>query len=213
MRWLISHSPPVWVLTGRLVFSVLTNIHTGENPDTSAWNIRRTKITVETSDIPPSYNLITSSLVNKENVAVWLYLSHVMRKPVLAICEQQRCRSACAFAQSDRHLCCSLLRYYDTSCLYIQNFKPLPSCWSWAGRFESYLVANPKDRFSRDEVHLYITKVWLLLCGLWRKKLSFIIVGYIWLYYISFEIKRHELPHDKTSKDSEIAWAFTLATH
>ena len=27
-----------------------------------------------------------------------------------AIFEQQRCRSACASAQSDRHLCCSLLR-------------------------------------------------------------------------------------------------------
>ena len=35
-------------------------------------------------------------------------LSHVMRKPVFAICEQQRCRSACASAQSDQHLCCSL---------------------------------------------------------------------------------------------------------
>ena len=37
------------------------------------------------------------------------YLSHVMRKHVLAICEQQRCRSACASAQSDQHLWCSLL--------------------------------------------------------------------------------------------------------
>ena len=27
-----------------------------------------------------------------------------------AICEQQRCRSACASAQSDQHLYCSLLR-------------------------------------------------------------------------------------------------------
>ena len=27
-----------------------------------------------------------------------------------AICEQQRCRSACASMQSDQHLCCSLLR-------------------------------------------------------------------------------------------------------
>ena len=27
-----------------------------------------------------------------------------------AICEQQRCRSACAIAQSDQHFCCSLLR-------------------------------------------------------------------------------------------------------
>ena len=26
-----------------------------------------------------------------------------------AICKQQRCRSACASAQSDQHLCCSLL--------------------------------------------------------------------------------------------------------
>ena len=38
------------------------------------------------------------------------YTSHVMRKPVLAICKQQRCRSACASAQSDQHLCFSLLR-------------------------------------------------------------------------------------------------------
>ena len=37
-------------------------------------------------------------------------VSHVMRIPVLAICEQQRRRSACASAQSDQHLCCSLLR-------------------------------------------------------------------------------------------------------
>ena len=36
------------------------------------------------------------------------YLSHIMRKPVYAICEQQRRRSACASAQSDQCLCCSL---------------------------------------------------------------------------------------------------------
>ena len=39
-----------------------------------------------------------------------LYLSYVMRKPVLAICEQQRRRSACASAQSDQRLYCLLLR-------------------------------------------------------------------------------------------------------
>ena len=32
-------------------------------------------------------------------------LSHVMRKPVYAICEQQRRRSDCASAQSDQRLC------------------------------------------------------------------------------------------------------------
>ena len=36
------------------------------------------------------------------------HMSHVMRKLVFAICEQQRCRSASA--QSDQHLCFSLLR-------------------------------------------------------------------------------------------------------
>ena len=45
-----------------------------------------------------------------------------MRKPVLAICEHRRCRSACASA----------------------------------GRFESYLIRNPRDRFSHDEAHIFL---------------------------------------------------------
>ena len=63
---------------------------------------------------------------------------------VYAICEQQRHRSACTSAQSDQRLCCSLLRLYYTYTYYIQNFKSLASPCSWAGRFESYLVANPR---------------------------------------------------------------------
>ena len=82
------------------------------------------------------------------------YMSHVMRKPVYAICEQQRRRPACAFAQSDQRLCCSLPRQNNISSFYIRNFKPLASFFSWPGRFVSYLVANPKDRFSRDEAHI-----------------------------------------------------------
>ena len=35
-------------------------------------------------------------------------ISHVMTKPVYAICEQQKRWSDCASAQSDLHLCCSL---------------------------------------------------------------------------------------------------------
>ena len=82
------------------------------------------------------------------------YLSHVMRKTVLAICEQQSCRSACASAQSDQHLCCSLPRYCNRSSFYMRNLKPPPSFCSCAGRFVSYLVGNPEDRFSHDEAHL-----------------------------------------------------------
>ena len=48
-----------------------------------------------------------------------------MKKPVLAICEQQRCRSACASAQSDQHLCCSLLRSYITPLVSISKLSRL----------------------------------------------------------------------------------------
>ena len=53
-----------------------------------------------------------------------------------AICEQQRWRSACTSAQSDQHLCCSLLREYDMSTCFIQRFKILASFCSWAGWFD-----------------------------------------------------------------------------
>ena len=82
------------------------------------------------------------------------HFSHVMRKPVYAICEQQRRRSACASAQSDQHICCSLPRKYNTSSFYIRNIKPLDSLCSCAGQFESYLVENLEYRFSRDVAHL-----------------------------------------------------------
>ena len=40
------------------------------------------------------------------------------------------------------------------SSFYTCNFMTLASFCSWAGQFESYLVANPDDRFSRDEAHI-----------------------------------------------------------
>ena len=52
---------------------------------------------------------IKSGHLSMESFLKQYHLSHVMRKPVIAICEQQRRRSACASAQSDQHLCCSLL--------------------------------------------------------------------------------------------------------
>ena len=66
--------------------------------------------------------------------------------------QTQRLRSARTSTQSDQHLCCSLLRQYSS----IQNFKTPASFCSWAGRFESYKVANPEGRFSRDEAHITV---------------------------------------------------------
>ena len=94
-----------------------------------------------------------------------------MRKPVYAICEQQRYRSACASAQSDQHLCCSLLGQYNTSTCYSRNFKTLTSLISRAGRFESYLVGIPDDRFSRDVAHCI--HVCVIGFSMWGKREMF----------------------------------------
>ena len=79
---------------------------------------------------------------------------------------KQRCRSACASAQSDQRLCYSLLRQYNTSSFFIRNFKPVVSFCGCAGRFVSDLVTNPEDRFSRGEAHMVITKYMYLLTGI-----------------------------------------------
>ena len=44
--------------------------------------------------------------------------------------------------------------WYNTSSFDIQNFKPLASLCSLAGRFESYRLKNPEDRFSRNDAKL-----------------------------------------------------------
>ena len=59
-----------------------------------------------------------------------------------------------SLAQSDQHRCCSLPRQYDISSFYIGNFMTQAIVFSWADRFESYQVENPKDRFSCDEAQM-----------------------------------------------------------
>ena len=90
-------------------------------------------------------------------IGLWSYkMGHVARKPAYGICEKQRRRSACACVQSDLCLCCSLPGWYYTTTCYIRNLKTLARPCSWAGLLESYLVANPADRFSRDEAPLIV---------------------------------------------------------
>ena len=54
------------------------------------------------------------------------YVSHIMRKPFFAICEQQRLRSACASVQSDQQF---VVRCLDSiiSSFYIGSSMPLAS--------------------------------------------------------------------------------------
>ena len=81
------------------------------------------------------------------------------------VCEQHRRRPACASAQSDQRLCYSLFWKYHITACYRINFNSLASLCSWGDWFETRLVGNPEDRFSRDEARyrlclvLYLDKL------------------------------------------------------
>ena len=72
------------------------------------------------------------------------------------VCEQQRHRPACAYAQSDQRLYYLLIVKYHIQAWYKRNFNVLASLCSWAGWFESHYVGNPEDRFSPDAAHIII---------------------------------------------------------
>ena len=82
-----------------------------------------------------------------------------MRKPVYAICKQQRRRSACASTQSDSafvvHCLDSIIALVSISkilSLYLASVAALASLslpWS----------QTPEDRFSRDGAHMFLKYV------------------------------------------------------
>ena len=76
-------------------------------------------------------------------------MSYVMRKPVFVICDQQRCSQP-----AHRRFVVRCLDSIIICSFYIRNCKSLASFCGCAGRFESIMVANPEDRFSRDETHI-----------------------------------------------------------
>ena len=67
-----------------------------------------------------------------------------IRKPVSGVYEQQRCRPACAYLQSDQHLCYSLIGKYHIKSCKEQNFNVLASLCSWTDWLEYDLVLNPR---------------------------------------------------------------------
>ena len=69
-----------------------------------------------------------------------------MRKPALAICEQQRCRPAHLRSLTSTFVVRGLDSTMPLLICCIRKFKMLASFWSWVGR--------PVCRFSRDEAHM-----------------------------------------------------------
>ena len=72
--------------------------------------------------------------------------AHIMRKPVCARCKLQRCRSVGVCTLSDQYQCYLLCRKLIP--VVVQNSKDLGSLWSWAGQYESFLVAQLKAGLS-----------------------------------------------------------------
>ena len=132
-----------------------------------------------------------------------------MRKTLYAICKHQRCRSACASAQSDQRIFCSLPRWYNTSSCYIRNFKTLAGLSLRAGRFVSYLVGNSEDRFSRD-VACFILDVVLGVCVLFPilchgQKMVFDCIGSGSLHFqLRFTVKIQDNFHLLTESRNQV---------
>ena len=64
------------------------------------------------------------------------------------------CHMRTTKAQVSLHICTVWSAPYYTC--YIQNFKTPDIFCSWAVQFESNLVTNPEDRFSRDMAHMVV---------------------------------------------------------
>ena len=102
------------------------------------------------------------SISTNQNTVKWTitrslesdYATQFVDKPVYVIIKQQRCRSACASAQYNQCLCCSLSWYYNTYTCWIQNFKTSSVSVAEQAGFESDLVENPVNRYSLDTAHM-----------------------------------------------------------
>ena len=101
------------------------------------------------------YSILQSNLSVYNCSLHILHFSHVMKNLFYVICEQQRRRSACTSVQSDQHLNRSLSGLCNTL-LYPEFQDSRDSLCRWAGRFETNLIANHGDRFSRDVAHFVL---------------------------------------------------------
>ena len=72
----------------------------------------------------------------------------------LVVCKQQKCRPACASAQSDKHLCYSLIGKYHISTCDQRYFNFLACLCSWIDWFELHFLGNPQDRFCCNEAQM-----------------------------------------------------------
>ena len=77
-----------------------------------------------------------------------------MRKPVYAICEPQRRRSACTSAQSDLHLCFRCLDNMITKVAVCMKARLMSASVAEQTSLSLTWSEIPKNRFSHDVVQM-----------------------------------------------------------
>ena len=107
--------------------------------------------------MPPGLKLACSGTEANERLGIfYIYMSHIMRKNVLALCEQRRCRSACASAQSDQRLCFHCL----DSVILLVSISEISSLYLTAVAAQAGLCLlcsqTPKTGFLMTRLILYI---------------------------------------------------------
>ena len=86
--------------------------------------------------------------------ALLIYLSRDMRFPTMCMCDQQKLRPACAYAQSDQSLCLSLEYSMTVTLLADQHLECLSLTGFFTGSSESTLVKMPHCWKSHVTAHL-----------------------------------------------------------
>ena len=85
--------------------------------------------------------------------------THLMRKPILVLCEQQRRTSDCASAQSDQRFCYSLSAKNNSYARCNPSFFNMLACLSsTTGRFVHNPVINREIQFFSQSAQLFSVK-------------------------------------------------------
>ena len=81
------------------------------------------------------------------------------------VCKQQKRRTACASAQSNQRLSCSLIRRYHIKACSKRNYTILARLCSLAGWFRYDKIGNPEDRLCRDDASYYVRQYTMYVCS------------------------------------------------
>ena len=148
-------------------------------------------------------------LSRKNSCVRWCIWARPWENLSYVICEQQGRRSACASAQSDQRLCCSLLRYYNISRFYSRNLKTLASFCDCAGRFVSCLVGSSRRHVLSCRGSFYIVLfLSSLLLGIVPFMYTLIHCFHVKLCVVSFS---HSLDHLVWGRDSWLPLCFIIS--